>query len=56
VVLLVVGLPVVILVLALALERLETMLLPSREADLPNEAGPRVHAAAVRGSAFTRPG
>jgi len=46
VVLLVVGLPVLVLVLALALERLETRLLPAREEDLPDGTGPRVPAAA----------
>lgn len=39
-VLLVLGLPILLLVLALALERLETRLLPAREADLPNGTGP----------------
>jgi hypothetical protein len=56
VVLLVVGLPIVVLVLALALERLETRLLPAREDDLPDGTGPRVPAAAARGSTFTRAG
>ena len=55
-VLLVVGLPILVLVLALALERLETRLLPPREVDLPYGTGPRVPAAAARGSTFTRPG
>ena len=38
-VLLVVGLPILVLVLALALERLETRLLPPREVDLPYGTG-----------------
>ena len=55
-VLLVVGLPILVLVLALALERLETRLPPPREVDLPYGTGPRVPAAAARGSTFTRAG
>jgi energy-converting hydrogenase Eha subunit F len=37
-VLLVLGMPILVLILALALERLETSLLPARQVDLPDPA------------------
>ena len=60
-VLLVLGVPIVVLVLALALERLESNLLPAREVDRSDRdevpgRRPRSGAAAPLAQTFTRPG